>query len=196
MIQGKILLIDDEQGIVAKFNEALTSEGYTVDTAYSGEKGWEKYQHNYYDVVIVDWKMDKMSGMQLLEEIDKMHTSTKVIMITAFADENPDIAVEAHHHHAFDYLPKPVDRKTLLQAVSEAMQRKDGVIDALEKWVIAHPEEAVRPQKATFSLMGESQVWSAKDILEEIKNNTEFGREEYRKLFQLTIYLLTRGEVE
>jgi DNA-binding NtrC family response regulator len=195
MSQGKILVVDDEQEIIEEFERALAND-YSVDTAYSGEEGWEKYQHNYYDVVFVDWKMDKMNGMQLLEKIDEMHPHpfSKVIMITAFGDE--DTAVEAHHHHAFDYLRKPIRRNKLLQTVEEAMRRKDGVIAALENWVITHPEEAVRPQKATFSLMGESQIWSAKEILEEIKQNSERGKQEYDKLIQLTIDLLTRGKIK
>jgi len=195
MSQGKILVVDDEQEIIEEFERALAND-YTVDTACSGEEGWEKYQHNYYDVVFVDWKMDKMNGMQLLEKIDEKHPYpfSKVIMITAFGDE--DTAVEAHHHHAFDYLRKPIRRNKLLQTVAEAMQRKDGVIAALENWVIAHPEEAVRPQKATLTGNGKSQVWSAKDILEEIKRNTERGQHEYRKLIQLTIDLLTRGKIK
>ena len=193
MTQGKILVVDDEQEIIEEFERALAHD-YTVDTAYSGEEGWEKYQHNYYDVVFVDWKMDKMNGMQLLEKIDQMHPFTKVVMITAFSDE--DTAVEAHHHHAFDYLRKPIGRDKLLQTVKDAMRRKDGIVSALEEWVITHPEQATRPQKASFSMVGETQVWSAKEILEEIKRNTERGQQEYHKLLQLTVDLLTRGKIK
>ncbi len=135
-----------------------------------------------------------MNGMQLLEKIDKTHPLAKVIMITAFSDE--DTAVEAHHHHAFDYLRKPIGRDKLLQTVKDAMRRKDGIVSALEEWVITHPEQATRPQKASFSMAGETQVWSAKDILEEIKRNTERGRQESHKLLQLTVDLLTRGKIK
>jgi DNA-binding NtrC family response regulator len=193
MSRGKILVVDDEQEIIDEFERALKKE-YSVDTASSGEEGWEKYQHNYYDVVFVDWKMEKMDGMQLLEKIDKMHPFAKVIMITAFSDE--DTAIEAHHHHAFDFLTKPVRRHEILQTVEEAMRRKDGVIEALEDWVMTHPEEATRPQEATFSMGEETQVWSAKDVLDEMKRNTELGRQEYRNLHQLTIDLLTRGKIK
>jgi DNA-binding NtrC family response regulator len=193
MSQGKILVVDDEADILEEFERALTKY-YSVDTAYSGEEGWEKYQHNYYDVVFVDWKMDKMNGMQLLEKIDQKYPFSKVIMITAFGDE--DTAVEAHHHHAFDYLRKPIRRDKLLQTVEEAMLRKDGVISALEDWVITHPKEADYPQKATFSSDGGAQVWSAKNVLEEIKRNTTRGKQEYQKLIQLTVDLLTRGKIK
>lgn len=179
MSRGKILLVDDEQKIVAEFEDALTSEAYSVDTAYSGEEGWEKYQHCYYDVVIVDWKMDKMNGIQLLEKIDHKHPSAKVIMVTAFGDE--ETAIEAFHHHAFDYLKKPVRRQVLLQKVEEAVQRKDGVIAALENWVDTYPDEASRPLMATLTKERKQQVWSGKDIMNEIKANTERGDKNIKK---------------
>ncbi len=189
----KILLVDDEPAIIKEFSRALTGEGFLVDTAASGEEGWDKYRQSYYDVVFADWKMEKMNGMQLLEKIDAMHPFAKVIMITAFGDE--DTAIEAHHHHAFDYLKKPVDMNVLVEKVREAVQRKDGVVAALEDWVAAYPQEAERPQKAAFSPDGKTRAWSAKDILAEIKGNTERGRKEYQKLIQLTVDLLARGKI-
>ncbi len=193
MSQGTILVVDDEPGIVAYFKDLLESEGYTVDTAYNGEEAWEKYQGRFYDVIIADWKMEKMDGMQLLQKIDELHPFAKVIMITAFGDEGS--AIEAHRHHAFDYIKKPVHMNDLLRRVAEAVRRKDGVIAALEGWVADHPEESSRPLKATLSPAKE-QVWSAKDVLEEIKGNTEQGRKEYQKLVQLTIDLLNRGRIK
>jgi len=193
MSQGTILLVDDEPEIVEQYARALEGEGYEVDTAFSGEEAWEKYQTRYYDVVIADWRMGEMNGLQLLHNIDQMHPFAKVIIITGFGDEST--AIEAHHYHAFDYLKKPVDMDELLNKVQEAIQRKDGVISALEEWVTTHPEESSEPLKTTLSEGQEVQVWSAKDILEEIKNNTERGKQEYRKLIQLTIDLLTRRRI-
>ncbi len=189
-MEKKILLIDDEPEIVEEYARALKRERYLVDTAFSGEEGWEKYQRSYYEVVLLDWKMQKMNGMEVLKRIDGMNPFAKVIMITAFGDEQT--AIESHHYHAFDYLKKPVDMDELVKKVAEAVQRKDGIINALEDWVSAHPEESSHPMKATLS----GVAWSAKDVLDEIRGNTEFGRKEYQKLIQLTIDLLTRGKIQ
>ena len=193
MSRARILLADDEPEIVEQYARALRDEGYEVDTALNGEEGGEKYQACYYDVVIADWKMPEMNGLELLHEIDQMNPQAKVIIITGFGDE--DSAVQSHHDHAFDYLKKPVDIDDLLGKVEEAVHRKDGVIAALEDWVETHPEEASQPIKATLSEAQEGHFWSAKEILDEIKNNTERGRQEYQNLVQLTIYLLTRGKI-
>lgn len=188
MSQGTILLVDDDPQIKEGFGDSLESEGYTVDTAYSGEEGWEKYQKRYYDLVITGL-MQKIDGMELLKKIDNTYPFSKVIMITAYRDEQT--VIEAHHYHPFDYLIKPVDIKDLLQVVKEAMQRRDGIITAMEDWVETHPEESTKPLKAV-----EDQVWSAKDALDEIKSNTERGRQEYQKIINLTVHLLTRGKIK
>lgn len=192
-MQARILIIEDDQNIVSVFQDGLEMEGYEVDVAYNSEEGWEKYQQHYYDVVIVDWKMGKMDGVQVLKNINDMHPNAKVIMITGFGDVKT--VIEAQHYHAFDCLQKPVDMKVLLQTVQEALKRRDSVIEALEEWVETHPEEADRLQRATLTKTGEMQVWSAKQVLEEIKRNTPFGREEYKNLLKLTTDLLTRGKL-
>lgn len=194
MMRGKVLLIDDEPEILEQYARALKNEGYEVDTSLNGADGWEEYQARYYDVVIADWKMPGMDGLELLHRIDQMRPFAKVIIITGFGDENS--AIEAHHNHAFDYLRKPVDIDELLAKVGKAMERKDGVIAALEDWVETHPEESARPIKGTLPEAEAGHFWSAKEILEEIKGNTERGRREYSKLIQLTIDLLTRGKVQ
>jgi DNA-binding NtrC family response regulator len=193
-MQARILIIEDDQEVVSTFQEALEMEGYEIEVAYSGEDGWEQYQQHYYDVVIVDWKMGKMDGVQVLKNINDMHPNAKVIMITGFGDVKT--VIEAQHYHAFDCLQKPVDMKVLLQTVQEALKRRDSVIEALEEWVETHPEEANRLQLATLSKTGEMQVWSERQVLEEIKRNTPFGRKEYKNLIKLTIDLLTRGKVK
>jgi len=193
MSKGIVLLVDDEPEIVEQYARAFKNEGYDVDTAYSGEDGWQKYQARYYDVVIADWRMQKMDGLELLHRIDQMHPFAKVIIITGFGDE--DSAIKAHHYHAFDYLKKPVGIDDLSSKVEEAIQRKDGVIAAIEDWVETHPDESSQPIEATLSETQESHSWSAKEILEEIKRNTDRGRQEYHNLIQLTIDLLTRGKI-
>ncbi len=193
MDKRTILLVDDDDQIIEQFERALKREGYAVDTAMSGEEAWEKYQARFYDVVIADWQMGEMNGIELLQKIDEIHPFAKVIMITGAGDEK--IAIEAHHYHAFDYVTKPVNIDDFLQRVAEAIRRKDGVITALEDWVATHPDETSRPLKATLE-QGEVKMWSAKDVLEEIKNNTEQGRKEYQKLVKLTIDLLTREKIK
>ena len=194
MNKGKVLLVDDDPEIIEQFARALRNEYYEVDTAFSIEEGWEKYQEGYYDVVITEWKLQEMDALEFLRNIDQMNpVIAKVIIVTDFGNE--DSAIEAHHYHVFDYLNKPVSNGNLLDIVGEAIQRRDGIIAALEDWVETHPEESEFPIKASLPEEQKGHFWSAKEILEEIRSNTERGRQEYQKLIQLTIHLLTRGKL-
>nr|VFJ50263.1 MAG: Response regulator receiver domain-containing protein [Candidatus Kentron sp. DK] len=192
MNKGKILIVDDEEEIVEQFARALKGQGYAVEPAYSGEEAWDKYQGQYFDVVLADWKMGKMNGLELLKKIDDNVPHSQVIMITAFGDE--DCALEAHHYHAFDFLKKPVDRQTLIDAVGKAIERRDPIIRTLENWVEENPEEADAKISVDFS--NPEKPWSVRDTLEAIRHNTPWGREQYEEIIDLTIYLMTRGEVD
>nr|VFJ46964.1 MAG: Response regulator receiver domain-containing protein [Candidatus Kentron sp. DK] len=192
MNKGKILIVDDEEDIVQQFTRTLKGQGYAVEPAYSGEEAWEKYQNEYFDVVLADWKMGRMNGLELLKRIDDNVPRSQVIMITAFGDE--DSSIEAHHRHAFDFLKKPVDRQTLIDAVGAAMARRDPVIEALEEWVEKHPEEADEKTHIDFSHPPRS--WSAREMLMEIKGNTKRGREEYKDMIKLTFHLMTHGNID
>nr|VFK07206.1 MAG: Response regulator receiver domain-containing protein [Candidatus Kentron sp. LPFa]VFK23931.1 MAG: Response regulator receiver domain-containing protein [Candidatus Kentron sp. LPFa] len=192
MNEVKVLIVDDKEDIAQGFERTLKREGYHVELAYSGEEAWEKYQRQYFDVVLSDWKMGKMNGMDLLEKIDGSAPRSRVIMITAFGDE--DSAIEAHHRHAFDYLKKPVDNETLLDTVGKAAALRDPIIEALEEWVERHPEEADEQTHVDFC--DPPRSWSAREMLAEIQANTPRGREEYKDMVKLTFYLMTHGNIE
>lgn len=132
MHKANVLIVDDDGGIADEMKRTLRACEYNVDVAYSGEKGWECFREKEHDIVIVDWLMGKMSGMELLKKIDEKSVLAKVIMITGFGDENT--AIQAHHHHAFDYLKKPVDRDALISVVDKANERRGLLIKALNDW--------------------------------------------------------------
>nr|VFK59220.1 MAG: Response regulator receiver domain-containing protein [Candidatus Kentron sp. TUN]VFK67253.1 MAG: Response regulator receiver domain-containing protein [Candidatus Kentron sp. TUN] len=119
--EERILVVDDEPGITRQFVRALEGEGYRVDSAHSGEEAWEKYRQQQPIVVLTDYRMGQMSGIELAERIDQANPFTMVILITAFGDE--ENAIEAIHRHVFDYLQKPVDIDILLDTVKQAITR-------------------------------------------------------------------------
>jgi DNA-binding response OmpR family regulator len=182
MRKGRILLVDDEPQIVRDFELILKTEGYEVDKAFSGEQAWEMYLKVFYHVVVVDWRLGRMSGMDLLKRISETHPFTHVIMITAFQSQAS--AIEAHHYHAFDYLCKPVNPPALLAKIKEALDRRDPLIEAMEEWIEQHPQEASMPFMAVEDSACEEKIFSIVDILEQIKRNTSWGRKERENIIQ------------
>jgi len=100
MASERIIVIDDEKGIQEILIDILTSKGYEVDIAGSGEKGLEKISEIFYNVAILDVKLQDMTGIEVMEQIDNISPNTEVIIMTAYA--SVDTAIKAIKGRAFD----------------------------------------------------------------------------------------------
>src|SRR5947209_16523010 len=119
-MQGRLLIVDDERGIVVALKGLFTKEGYEVETADYGEQALEKFKAGFFDVVITDLSMKGMDGLQLLRRVRELEPNTAVLMITAYGTQR--IAVEAMKAGAEDYLPKPFDNDELRLKVRRVME--------------------------------------------------------------------------
>jgi DNA-binding NtrC family response regulator len=119
-VKGRLLIVDDERGIVVALKGLFTKEGYEVETADSGEQALEKFNAGFFDVVITDLSMKAMDGLQLLKRIRELEPNCAVLMITAYGTQR--IAVEAMKAGAEDYLPKPFDNDELRLKVRRVME--------------------------------------------------------------------------
>lgn len=124
-MRKKILVVDDEAIILKIINEELINEGYEVDTASDGEEASIKIKQKKYDLVILDNKMPKKSGIDVLKEIKDIKPNIIVIMMTAFGTINN--AVEAMKLGAFDYITKPFENNDLIYKVKQAFKVKDSI---------------------------------------------------------------------
>ncbi len=117
----KILIVDDERAIRRTLKEILEYEKYDIDEAEDGEIGLEKIEKNNYDVIILDIKMPKKDGIEVLTEMQQKGIDTPVIVLSGHG--NIETAVEAVKKGAFDYIPKPPDLNRLLITVRNAMDK-------------------------------------------------------------------------
>ena len=117
----KILIVDDEKAIRRTLKEILEYEKYDIEEAEDGEIGLEKIEKNNYDVVILDIKMPKKDGLEVLTEMQQKGIDTPVIVLSGHG--NIETAVEAVKKGAFDYIPKPPDLNRLLITVRNAMDK-------------------------------------------------------------------------
>lgn len=126
-IMPKILIIDDEKAVRKSIREILEYESYTVDEAENGLDGLAKLRDEHYDVVLLDIKMPKMDGMEVLEEAQKFLPDTPVIMISGHG--TVESAVEAVKKGAFDFISKPPDLNRLLITLRNAMDKSNLVTE-------------------------------------------------------------------
>jgi Response regulator containing CheY-like receiver, AAA-type ATPase, and DNA-binding domains len=97
--KGSVLVVDDEEIMREVLETLLSSEGYRVDLAKTGEEGLEAYGRRAYDIVLLDVSMPGIGGLRALEEFLKMDSDAVIIMITAYATF--DTAIAAWEHGAF-----------------------------------------------------------------------------------------------
>jgi DNA-binding NtrC family response regulator len=119
-LKGRLLVVDDERGIVIALKGLFTKEGYEVETAESGEEALEKVKAGLFHVIITDLSMKGMSGLDLLRHVRDLDPGCAVLMITAYGTQR--IAVEAMKAGAEDYLPKPFDNDELRLKVRKVME--------------------------------------------------------------------------
>ncbi|EDQ7327858.1 two-component system response regulator GlrR [Salmonella enterica subsp. enterica serovar Paratyphi C] len=122
-----LLLVDDDPGLLKLLGMRLTSEGYSVVTAESGQEGLRVLHREKVDLVISDLRMDEMDGMQLFTEIQKVQPGMPVIILTAHGSI-PD-AVAATQKGVFSFLTKPIDRDALYKAIDEALEQSAPATD-------------------------------------------------------------------
>ena len=120
MIKSNILVIDDDDAHRAAMVVMLEDEDYEVGDAASGEEALELLNNHTYDLIITDFKMQKIDGMELLKIITDRNPLQRVIMVTGYG--SIEHAVEAIHTGALDYIPKPVDPKKLKSAIKKSLE--------------------------------------------------------------------------
>ena len=117
--QPKILLIEDDAGIVGGLKKELQVEGYDVAVAERGDNGLAQAKEHPFDVVITDLKMPGLSGLELVEQLHAAKPKLPIILVTAFG--TTDSAIEATKLGAYDYLLKPFDMAELLDLVAKSV---------------------------------------------------------------------------
>lgn len=128
-MKTRVLIVDDEKRAVMGIKRLLEFEKkYTIDVAFDGYEAMEKMHEKHFHIVITDYKMPGMNGLELLEAVKKDSPDTEVIVVTAY-DNEVGPAVEAMKMGAFDYITKPIRTTELMLQMDKAMERQELVKD-------------------------------------------------------------------
>jgi DNA-binding NtrC family response regulator len=115
----KIIVIDDEKIVCDMAKKILEAEGYQVETYTDSQMALTRIQSEPFDLVITDLKMENVSGMDILKEVNRLYPQTRVIMLTAYA--TLDATIEAIRERIYDFFPKPVKIDELKKSVKKAL---------------------------------------------------------------------------
>lgn len=124
MMEGKVLIVDDEEEIVKGVSRFLQLEGFAVDTTTDPFQALEMVREDHYPVVLCDIMMPGMGGIELLQEILRLRPLTNVTMMTGYT--SMDKVVACLGNGARDYLVKPFsDLSVVADRVRESCDRVD-----------------------------------------------------------------------
>ncbi|MCC7521178.1 MAG: sigma-54-dependent Fis family transcriptional regulator [Flavobacteriaceae bacterium] len=157
---SKILIIEDEAAIRRVLVKIISEENkaYEVIEAEDGIQGIEMIKENELDLVLCDIKMPKMDGVEVLQHAKKLKPELPFLMISGHGDL--DTAVQTMKLGAFDYISKPPDLNRLLNAVRNALDVKELVVEnkKLKKQI-----------SKNYEMVGESpSIQSIKEIIEKV----------------------------
>jgi DNA-binding NtrC family response regulator len=119
MCQGKILVIDDEQYIRRLVQSEFAPEGFEVFTAKNGEEGLKLFENQRFELVLLDIRLPRTNGIEILKILKREYPQTQVIMITGHGDIKT--AVESMKLGARDYITKPFKLSELLAMIKQVV---------------------------------------------------------------------------
>lgn len=123
----KILLVEDEPGLVLTLSDRLESEGYIVEVARDGQTGQEKAANGSYDLILLDVMLPKKNGFDVCRDLRSQHIQTPILMLTArgqVVDKVVGLKLGAD-----DYLTKPFEVIELLARIEALLRRSTPAVN-------------------------------------------------------------------
>lgn len=172
----KLLVVDDEEEIRTKLKELLESQGYEVATAANGVDALKIIDERpgLIDIVLTDFKMPGMTGIELAEQIMRFDTKIVIITVTAFADK--ETAIAAMRSGVSDFLDKPFGLTELMYAVRKAVEKRTILV-----------------QNENYKLNLERMVW---DRTQDLHNALRQIKSTYRQTLEALGAALDTRDVE
>jgi len=150
MKRARILVVDDELIMRESLSGWLQRDGHEVETASSGEEALDKIKEVRFDILLVDIKMEGISGLEVLKRVKDDDPDVAIVMITAFGSIST--AIEAIRNGAFDYLLKPFDPHELGVLIEKIQESQAQAIENL------YLRDQYRERTRFESLIGQSPV--------------------------------------
>ena len=119
----KILIVEDEAGIVQFLKQGLEEEGYEISTALDGLLGFELFKKESFDLILLDWMLPKMNGLELCKAIRIKDKTIPIIFLTA--KDTIQETIEGLKSGANDYIKKPFSFDELLERIKIHFRNQD-----------------------------------------------------------------------
>ncbi|MBB4803876.1 DNA-binding response OmpR family regulator [Flavobacterium nitrogenifigens] len=154
-----ILIVEDELGIVQFLKQGLQEEGYQVTTANDGSKGFELVQDQKFDLILLDWMLPKINGLDLCKAIRIKDQITPIIFLTA--KDTVQETIEGLKAGANDYIKKPFSFEELVERIKVHFRNKiktevltlGNITIDLSKHIVSKDAEEISLTQREFELL-------------------------------------------
>lgn len=154
-----ILIVEDEVGIIQFLKQGLQEEGYQVTTASDGSKGFELIQDQKFDLILLDWMIPKINGLDLCKAIRIKDQTTPIIFLTA--KDTVQETIEGLKAGANDYIKKPFSFEELVERIKVHFRNKKqtetltlgNITMDLSKHIVLKGEEEISLTQREFELL-------------------------------------------
>jgi len=158
---AKITLVDDDENIVASVSLALESHGHQVKAYYDGLSGLQALESDPPDLAILDVKMPRMDGMEVLKRFRQTH-DTPVIILTSKDDEIDEIL--GFNLGADDYMHKPFSQRLLIERVKAVLRRGRADQEEKEGGAAGGQSKAIKRGRLTLDPARHDCLWDGKPV--------------------------------
>ncbi len=174
-----ILIVEDEAGIVQFLQQGLEEEGYQITSVSDGLKGFEITQKEHFDLILLDWMLPKMTGLELCKAIRLKDTTTPILFLTA--KDTVQETIEGLKAGANDYIKKPFSFDELLERIKIHFrnQKEDEIltlgtieVDIVKHRVLINKNEVALTQREfellTYLVKNKGKVCTRTQIIEDV----------------------------
>jgi DNA-binding response OmpR family regulator len=175
----KLLIVEDEIGIVQFLKQGLEEEGYSVTTANDGKTGLELALHNNYDLLLLDWMLPKMTGFELCTAFRETNKKTPILFLTA--KDTVQETIEGLKAGANDYIKKPFNFDELVERIKVQLRNKElpqtltlgSIVIDLQKHTVFVKNNEVSLTQREFELLSylvknKGNVCTRTDIIQDV----------------------------
>ncbi len=146
----KVLIVDDDEGLIHFLSRFFSKQGYDIKACTDGQSALDILAKEQFDLILLDYKMPGLNGLDTLKEIRKSQVKTPIIIMTAYGIT--ETAIEAMKLGAYDYLLKPFDREELNRIAADALE-----VNRLMKTAVSFPNgpgKVSTASKGTVKIVG------------------------------------------
>ena len=125
MNHSDLLVVDDDDATRTGLRQLLANEGFTVEVARDGAEAMEKISSHDFRVVLLDVRLPKIGGLDILARCGSKWRPPKVVVMTGA--DTTEVMLDALRRHAYDFLAKPIEPSRLIEVVTRAFSAGSGV---------------------------------------------------------------------